>query len=142
MQNIIDRFLKYVSFDTQSDPNSTATPSTEKQWAIARYIADELKHIGMQDISLDDHAYIMATLPSNLDHKVPTIGFISHFDTSPDYTATDVKPQIHKNYDGKDIILNKDKNIVLSPSYFEDLLQGMAILDRCWSLLWTLLVLP
>jgi len=123
MQNIIDRFLKYVSFDTQSDPNSTATPSTEKQWAIARYIADELKHIGMQDISLDDHAYIMATLPSNIDHKVPTIGFISHFDTSPDYTATDVKPQIHKNYDGKDIILNKDENIVLSPSYFEDLLQ-------------------
>jgi tripeptide aminopeptidase len=123
MQNIIDRFLKYVSFDTQSDPNSTATPSTEKQWAIARYIADELKQIGMQDISLDDHAYIMATLPSNLDHKVPTIGFISHFDTSPDYTATDVKPQIHKNYDGNDIILNKDENIVLSPSYFEDLLQ-------------------
>ena len=104
--------------------------------------ADELKHIGMQDISLDDHAYIMATLPSNLDYKVPIIGFISHLDTSPDYTATDVKPQIHKNYDGKDIILNKDKNIVLSPSYFEDLLQGMAILDRCWSLLWTLLVLP
>ena len=96
MQKIIDRFLKYVSFDTQSDPNSTSTPSTEKQWAIARYIADELKQIGMQDISLDDHAYIMATLPSNLDHKVPTIGFISHFDTSPDYTATDVKPQIHK----------------------------------------------
>ena len=123
MQHIIDRFLKYVSFDTQSDPNSTSTPSTEKQWAIARYIADELKQIGMQDISLDDHAYIMATLPSNLDHKVPTIGFISHFDTSPDYTATDVKPQIHKNYDGKDIILNKEQNIVLSPSYFEDLTQ-------------------
>jgi tripeptide aminopeptidase len=123
MQKIIDRFLKYVSFDTQSDPNSTSTPSTEKQWAIARYIADELKQIGMQDISLDDHAYIMATLPSNLDHKVPTIGFISHFDTSPDYTATDVKPQIHKNYDGKDIILNKEQNIVLSPSYFEDLTQ-------------------
>ncbi len=122
MQHIIDRFLKYVSFDSQSDANSSSTPSTEKQWDIARYIADELKRIGMQDISLDENAYIMASLPSNVDHKVPTIGFISHFDTSPDYTATDVKPQIHNNYDGKDIILNKEENIVLSPSYFEDLL--------------------
>ena len=122
MQHIIDRFLKYVSYDSQSDANSSTTPSTEKQWDIARYIADELKRIGMQDISLDENAYIMASLPSNVDHKVPTIGFISHFDTSPDYTATDVKPQIHHNYDGKDIVLNKEENIVLSPSYFEDLL--------------------
>ena len=111
-----------MSFDSQSNANSTSTPSTEKQWAIARYITDELKRIGMQDISLDENAYIMATLPSNIEHKVPTIGFISHFDTSPDYTATDVKPQIHKNYDGLDIVLNKEENIVLSPSYFEDLL--------------------
>ena len=122
MQNIIDRFLKYVSFDSQSDANSSTTPSTDKQWAIARYIADELEGIGMKDISLDDNAYIMATLPSNVDQKVPTIGFISHFDTSPDYTATDVKPQIHKNYNGEDIVLNEKENIVLSPSYFEDLL--------------------
>ncbi|MCP4884858.1 MAG: peptidase T [Flavobacteriales bacterium] len=122
MQNIIDRFLKYVSFDSQSDANSSTTPSTETQWAIARYITDELERIGMQDVSLDDNAYIMATLPSNVDHKVPTIGFISHFDTSPDYTATDVKPQIHKNYNGEDIVLNEKENIVLSPSYFEDLL--------------------
>ncbi len=111
-----------MSFDSQSNANSSTTPSTEKQWAIARYITDELKRIGMQDISLDENAYIMATLPSNIEHKVPTIGFISHFDTSPDYTATDVKPQIHKNYDGQDIVLNKEENIVLSPSYFEDLL--------------------
>ncbi len=122
MQHIIDRFLKYVSFDSQSDANSSSTPSTEKQWDIARYITDELKRIGMQDISLDENAYIMASLPSNVDHKVPTIGFISHFDTSPDYTATDVRPQVHHNYDGKDIVLNKEENIVLSPSYFEDLL--------------------
>ncbi len=122
MQHIIDRFLKYVSFDSQSDASSSTTPSTEKQWEIARYIADELKRIGMQDVSLDDNAYIMASLPSNIDRKVPVVGFISHFDTSPDYTATDVKPQIHKNYDGKDIVLNKEQNIVLSPSYFEDLL--------------------
>ena len=122
MQNIIDRFLQYVSFDTQSDPNSSTTPSTEKQWAIARYLKEELESIGMHDVSLDEHAYIMATLPSNVDHEVPTVGFVSHFDTSPDYTATDVKPQIHKNYQGQDIVLNEKENIVLSPSYFEDLL--------------------
>jgi tripeptide aminopeptidase len=122
MQHIIDRFLKYVSFDSQSNADSSTTPSTEKQWEIARYIADELKRIGMHDVSLDENAYIMASLPSNIDRKVPVIGFISHFDTSPDYTATNVKPQIHKNYDGQDIVLNEEQNIILSPSYFEDLL--------------------
>jgi len=122
MQHITDRFLKYVSFDTQSDPASTTTPSTEKQWDIARYLTEELKRIGMQDVTIDEHAYIMATLPSNVDHEVPVIGFIAHFDTSPDYTATEARPQVHENYDGKDIILNKEENIVLSPSYFEDLL--------------------
>ena len=122
MKNITDRFLKYVSFDTQSDPASDTTPSTKKQWDIANHLVEELKGIGLQDISIDDHAYIMATLPSNVAHKVPVIGFISHFDTSPDYTATNVKPQIHENYDGADIILNKDQDIVLSPSYFDDLL--------------------
>lgn len=122
MQHIIDRFLHYVSFDTQSDPNSNTTPSTEKQWHLARYLKDELIKIGMQDVSLDENGYIMATLASNVSHEVPTIGFIAHFDTSPDYTATDVKPQIHKNYDGKDIVLNEAAGIVLSPSYFDDLL--------------------
>jgi tripeptide aminopeptidase len=122
MQNIRDRFLKYVSFVTESDSTSQTTPSTEKQWEIANYLTEELKRIGLQDVSLDKHAYIMATLPSNVEHKVPVIGFISHFDTSPDYTATNVKPQIHENYDGEDIVLNKEENIVLSPSYFDDLL--------------------
>ncbi|MDN3643833.1 peptidase T [Lutimonas halocynthiae] len=122
MKNITDRFLKYVSFDTQSDATSDTTPSTKKQWDIANHLVEELKGIGLQDISIDSHAYIMATLPSNVAHKVPVIGFISHFDTSPDYTATNVKPQIHENYDGKDIILNKEQDIVLSPSYFDDLL--------------------
>lgn len=79
--------------------------------------------MGMQDVTIDDHAYIMATLPSNLDYSVPTIGFIAHMDTSPDFTGSNVKPQIHKNYDGNDIILNKEENIILSPNYFEDLLQ-------------------
>ena len=113
MQNIRDRFLKYVSFDTQSDSNSQTTPSTKKQWKIANYLTEELKRIGLQEVSIDKHAYIMATLPSNVEHKVPVIGFISHFDTSPDYTATNVKPQIHENYDGEDIVLNKEENIVL-----------------------------
>lgn len=122
MQNITDRFLKYISFDTQSDPNSDTVPSTEKQWDIARYLAKELEEIGMEDVSLDENAYIMATLPSNVDYMVPTIGFIAHFDTSPDYTAKNVKPQLHENYDGGDIVLNKSEQIILSPSYFEDLL--------------------
>ena len=122
MQDIIDRFVRYITIDTQSDPKSETTPSTQKQWDLAHKLVEDLKSIGMQDVTIDEHAYIMATLPSNVDHDVPTIGFISHFDTSPDYTATHVKPQIHENYDGKDIVLNEAENIVLSPSYFEDLL--------------------
>ena len=122
MQNITGRFLSYVSFDTQSDPNSSTTPSTAKQWELANFLVKELKEIGMTDVSIDEHAYIMATLPSNVAHEVPTIGFIAHFDTSPDYTATNVRPQIHKDYDGGDIVLSQKDNIVLSPSYFDDLL--------------------
>nr|WP_243473879.1 peptidase T [Winogradskyella sp. MH6] len=122
MQYIIDRFISYVTIDTESDPNSDTTPSTEKQWDLANKLVEELKAIGMSDVSIDDNAYIMATLPSNVDHDVPTIGFISHFDTSPDFTGANVKPQIVENYDGKDIVLNAEENIVLSPDYFEDLL--------------------
>ena len=120
--HILNRFIGYVKIDTESDPNSTATPSTEKQWDLAHKLADELKAIGMQDVSIDANAYIMATLPSNVAHKVPTIGFVSHFDTSPDFTAKNVSPQIIENYDGSDIVLNEKENIVLSPDYFEDLL--------------------
>jgi tripeptide aminopeptidase len=122
MQHIIDRFVKYVTVDTQSDPENSAFPSSEKQWNLAHILVDELKEIGLEDVTLDDNCYIMATLPSNVDYEVPTIGFIAHIDTSPDFTAENVKPQFHPNYDGKDIILNKEENIILSPSYFEDLL--------------------
>ena len=122
MQNIIDRFIGYVKIDTESDPNSETTPSTKKQWDLANKLVDELKEIGLSDVTIDENAYIMATLPSNVEYKVPTIGFISHFDTSPDFTGANVKPQIVKDYDGKDIVLNADENIVLSPDYFEDLL--------------------
>lgn len=122
MDNLLKRFIEYIKIDTQSDPKSTACPSTEKQWNLANLLAKELKEIGMSDVVIDKNAYIMATLPSNVSHKVPTIGFIAHFDTSPDFTAEHVNPIIHKNYDGKDIVLNKKENIVLSPDYFEDLL--------------------
>ena len=121
-QHLIDRFVSYVTVDTESDPESNATPSTEKQWVLANALAKELKTIGLEDVSIDENAYIMATLPSNVDHDVPTIGFISHFDTSPDFTGANVKPQFVENYDGKDIVLNKEQNIILSPDYFEDLL--------------------
>ena len=122
MQHIIDRFISYVTIDTESDPNSETTPSTAKQWDLANKLVDELKAIGMQDVTIDDKSYIMATLPSNVAHEVPTIGFVAHFDTTPDFTGKDVKPQIITNYDGNDIVLNAAKNIVLSPKYFKDLL--------------------
>ena len=122
MQPIIDRFIRYVSVDTQSDPHSKTTPSTEKQWVLAKQLFEELKSIGLQEVTMDDKGYIMATLPANVQNEVPTIGFISHYDTSPDFTATNVKPRIIENYDGKEIFLNKEQNIRLSPDYFEDLL--------------------
>ena len=121
-EDIIKRFVSYVTVDTESDPNSDTTPSTKKQWDLANALVQELQNIGMQDVSIDQNAYIMATLPSNVDHDVPTIGFISHFDTSPDFTGANVNPQIVERYDGKDIVLNEAENIVLSPDYFEDLL--------------------
>ncbi|TVZ27437.1 tripeptide aminopeptidase [Gillisia sp. Hel_I_86] len=122
-KNIINRFISYVTIDTQSDPDSNKTPSTEKQWDLANRLAVELKKIGMEEVEIDENAYIMATLPANVAHEVPVIGFVSHFDTSPDFTGTNVKPQIIEDYDGKDIILNKEQDIILSPDYFDDLLQ-------------------
>ncbi|GEQ86738.1 peptidase T [Patiriisocius marinistellae] len=119
---LIKRFISYVTVDTESDPESNTTPSSAKQWDLAKALVEELKEIGLEDVTIDENAYIMATLPSNVDHEVPVIGFVSHFDTTPDFTGKDVKPQIVENYDGKDIILNKEQNIVLSPDYFEDLL--------------------
>lgn len=122
-EKIINRFISYVTIDTQSDPNSNTTPSTEKQWVLARKLAEELKQIGMQEVTIDENSYVMATLPSNVNHDVPTIGFIAHFDTSPDFSGENVKPQIIENYDGGDIVLNKDLNIILSPNEFDDLLR-------------------
>lgn len=122
MQHIIDRFISYVTIDTESDPNSDTTPSTAKQFDLANKLVEELKAIGMTEVTIDKHSYVMATLPSNVAHDVPTIGFVSHFDTTPDFTGKDVCPQIVPNYDGGDIVLNEEHNIVLSPNYFKDLL--------------------
>ena len=122
MQHIIDRFISYVTIDTESDANSPTTPSTKKQLVLAKLLVKELKDIGLTEVTIDKNGYVMGTLPSNVEHEVPTIGFVSHYDTSPDFTGKDVQPQIIPNYDGKDIVLNKEQNIVLSPSYFKDLL--------------------
>jgi len=121
-KHIVNRFISYVTIDTESDPNSETTPSTEKQWDLAKLLVKELKAIGMSDVSIDENAYVMASLPSNVAHEVPAIGFISHFDTSPDFTGANVNPQFVENYNGEDIVLSKEENIVLSPSYFDDLL--------------------
>ena len=119
---VIDRFLKYVTFDTQSDENTNVTPSTEKQMVFARYLKEELENMGLEDISLDDNGYLFATLPANVDRQVPVIGFIAHMDTSPDMSGANVKPRIVSNYDGKDIVLCGKDNIILSPVQFPELL--------------------
>ena len=120
-KKIIDRFIRYVKVDSQSDPESTTTPSTQKQRDIIHLLVDELKEIGLSEVSVDEYGYIMATLASNVSHEVPTIGFIAHYDTSPDFSGANVNPQFVHNYDGGDIVLNEKENIVLSSSYFSDL---------------------
>lgn len=119
---VVDRFIKYVKFDTESNTETGITPSTPGQMVLARELEKELREMGLQDITLDDKAYLMATLPANTEKKVPTIGFIAHLDTSPDLTGKNVNPRIVQNYDGKDIILNKETNVVLSPKDFPEML--------------------
>lgn len=119
--DVIERFLKYVKFDTQSDENTGVTPSTAKQMVFAEYLKKELEDLGLEDIYLDEHAYLYATLPANTDKVLPVIGFIAHMDTSPDMTGKDVLPRIVENYQGGDIVLCKEDNIVLSPSMFPEL---------------------
>ena len=121
--NVIDRFLKYVKFDTQSDESTNTTPSTPKQLIFAHYLKTELEESGLEDISLDENGYLFATLPSNVEREVPTIGFISHMDTSPDMSGENVKPRIVPQYDGKDIVLSEEDQIVLSPTRFPELLE-------------------
>lgn len=121
MSKLVERFLNYVKVETTSDESSVSVPSSKGQMEFARKLAKELEGIGLSDVSLDDNGYVMATLPSNIKKDVPTIGFIAHMDTSPDMSGKNVLPKIVKNYDGNDIILNEDKNIVLSPKDFPEL---------------------
>ncbi len=122
--NITDRFLKYVSFHTTSDENTKMTPSTPGQMVFAKYLADELKSIGMKEVTLDKNGYVMATLPANTSKEnVPTIGFISHMDTSPDASGKNIKPRVVENYDGGDILLNEEKVIVLETELYPEILQ-------------------
>lgn len=121
MENLLNRFLKYVSIDTQSNDSSESYPSTQKQFDLANLLVDELKQMGLTNISVDEHCYVMATLPSNTEKKVPAIGFISHMDTAPDMSGANINPQIIKKYDGKDIVLNKEMNLLLSPAEFPEL---------------------
>ena len=121
--NITDRFLKYVSFTTTSDENTNLTPSTPGQLVFAKYLVEELSSIGLKDVELDNNGYIMATLPANTDKEIPTIGFISHMDTSPDMSGMNVKPRIVSNYDGENIILNEEKNIIFETSKYPEILQ-------------------
>lgn len=120
--NLTERFLKYVKFDTQSDELTNLTPSTPGQMVFAQALERELRAMGLEEISLDDNGYLMATLPANITREVPTVGFIAHLDTSPDMSGKNVNPRIVENYDGGDIVLNKENDIVLRPSEFPEML--------------------
>lgn len=129
-EKLLNRFLKYVKINTQADSHSTTYPSSSVQIDFAKQLVEDCKAIGLQDAQMDEYGYVFATLPSNIDEKVPTIGFISHMDTVPDYPGANVKPQIVENYDGKDIVLNADLQVVLSPEKFPVLhtLQGETLI--------------
>lgn len=121
MENIEDRFIRYANTDTQSNPESEHCPSSDKQWDLANLLFKELTDLGLEEVTIDKNAYVMATIPANGEGNIPTIGFIAHIDTAPDFTAKNVNPQIHANYNGGDILLNKEQNIILSPNDFEEL---------------------
>ncbi|MDR2126384.1 MAG: peptidase T [Prevotellaceae bacterium] len=120
-ETVLNKFLRYVAIDTQSDENSNTQPSTMKQLNLSKLLVNELKEMGITDSELDEHGYVMATIPSNLNRETPVIGFIAHIDTSPDLSGANVKPQIIENYNGKDIVLNREKEIILSLADFPEL---------------------
>jgi len=121
MSKVVEKFLRYVSYDTKSDEESTTVPSTKGQMVLGTQLVKELKEMGIQEVSIDDNGYVMATIPSNVDKAIPTIGFIAHMDTAPDMSGKDVNPKFVENYDGEDIVLNQENNIVLSPKDFPEL---------------------
>jgi len=121
MSKVVERFLNYVKYDTKSNDESTTVPTTSNQLVLAKALAQELKQIGLQEVKLDDKGYVYATLPANVKKEIPTIGFVAHMDTSPDMSGTNVNPQLVENYDGGEIVLNKEKQIILSPKQFPEL---------------------
>lgn len=121
MNKLINRFLQYVKYETTSDESSTSIPSTLNQLEFAKILGKELENLGLTDVSVDENGYVMATLSSNINKNVPTIGFIAHMDTSPDMSGKNVNPKIISNYDGNDIVLNDEKNIIMSVKDFPDL---------------------
>lgn len=120
-EKLLNRFLHYVKIYSTSDPESESTPSTPQQWDMAKYLFEELKTLGLEDVSMDDKGYVFGYVPSNVSQNLPTVGFISHYDSSPDFNGKGVNPQIWENYDGKDLVLNKETSFTLSPSKFETL---------------------
>jgi len=120
-KEVIDRLITYAEMDTQSDENSHTCPSTPGQLTLGRLLVDELKGIGMQEVTMDENGYVMATLPANTDKSIPTIGFLAHIDTATDFTGAGVKPRIVEQYDGQDIVLNQAQNVILSPQDFPEL---------------------
>ncbi|WP_445614268.1 peptidase T [Geobacillus sp. YF-1] len=120
-QELIERFIRYAKVNTQSDPESDTCPSTQGQWELANMLVEELKAIGMEEVTVDENGYVMATLPANTDKNVPVIGFLAHMDTASEFTGANVNPQLIDSYDGGDIVLNKEQGIILSPNDFPEL---------------------
>ncbi|WP_300675716.1 peptidase T [Soonwooa sp.] len=120
-KKLVDRFITYVKIFSTSDPESDTTPSTPQQWDMAKYLFNELQELGLEDVSMDEHGYVFGFIPSNIEEKVAHVGFIAHYDSTPDFNGVDVKPQIWENYDGGDLLLNKETGFVLSSEKFTDL---------------------
>jgi tripeptide aminopeptidase len=123
MEKVLERFISYARVDTQSDENSASCPSTKKQLDLARMLEKEMKAMGLGEVKLDANGYLMASLPSNVPGPLPVLGLIAHMDTSPDMSGRNVRPVLTQNYDGKDVVLNRKKNIILSPGEFPALMR-------------------
>lgn len=120
-EKLLNRFITYIKIYSTSDPESETTPSTERQWDIANYLYKELQDLGLEDVSIDDKGYVFGYIPSNKEEKVPQVGFIAHYDSSPDFSGENVNPQIWENYNGEDLLLNKETGFTLSSTKFEAL---------------------
>jgi len=120
-EKLLNRFITYIKIFSTSDAESETTPSTERQWDIANYLHKELQELGLEDVSIDDKGYVFGFIPSNIEEKVPQVGFIAHYDSSPDFNGENVNPQIWENYDGQDLLLNKETGFTLSSTKFEAL---------------------